>query len=152
MAALSPAHFLLWARLTTASPAPSVTPSEGTNRWTSVGVFSSTCPRRKSYLSVPPFSWTTSVCVCVCVCVCFACVRVCESSQPFVSGVLLSWLALCLYHFLCFCHSLSHCCSIPLPPPSPSPFLPTPPPPPPRCLDGGHEMRESRDQHREYRR
>lgn len=67
MAALSLAHFLLWARLTTASPAPSVTPSEGTTRRTSVGDSSSTCLRHKSYfVSVPPFLGPQVSCVCVC--------------------------------------------------------------------------------------
>lgn len=68
MAALSPAHFLLWTRLTTASPAPSVTPSEGTNQRTMVGVSPSTCPKHWSYLSVPP-PFLDHVCVCVYVCI-----------------------------------------------------------------------------------
>lgn len=78
MAALSPAHFLLWTKLTTASPTPSVTPSEGTNQRTTVGVSSSTYPKHQSYLSVAPpplpFFWTLSqqmyLCVCACVCIC----------------------------------------------------------------------------------
>lgn len=152
MAALSPAHFLLWTKLTTASSTPSVTPSEGTNQRTTVGVSSSTYPKHQSYLSVPPplFFWTLSqhmyLCVCVRVCVFVCCMH--APSQPFVSGVLLSWLAPCLYHFLCFCHSQSQHRSIPLP--SPHSFLPLHSPSP-RCLDEGYELKESRNRHREYR-
>lgn len=79
MAALSPAHFLLWTKLTTASSTPSVTPSEGTNQRTTVGVSSSTYPKHQSYLPVPPSlfldlkSAHVSLCVCVCICLLHAC-------------------------------------------------------------------------------
>lgn len=108
MAALSPAHFLLWTRLTTASRAPSVTPSkEQIWKW-AVGVSSSTS--LKHYLSAAFFLgqletkyWRPCM---------LECIHLCVSFQPFVSRALLSWQVLCLYHFLCFCHFQSHCCII----------------------------------------
>ncbi len=94
MAALSPAHFLLWARLTTASPAPSVTPSEGTNRRTSVGVSSSTCPRHKSYLSFPLLLDHKRAYFTVCVCVCeHACVCACHPSPLCLGSSSAGWLS-----------------------------------------------------------
>lgn len=147
MAALSPAHFLLWARLTTASPTPSVTPSEGTIRQTSVGVSSSTCPRHKFYQCAPPpahlfldHKWANvSMCVCLCACV----IPLCLTSRS------AGWLSVSITSsvFATLSHTAApsvwlHCFSL-------HPTLP--PPPPPRCLDEGHELRESRDQHNEYR-
>lgn len=91
MAALSPAHFLLWARLTTASPTPSVTPSEGTIRQTSVGVSSSTCPRHKFYQCAPPppiFSWIISEQMSACVCVCVRVSSLCVSRLAQLAGSL----------------------------------------------------------------
>lgn len=115
MAALSQAHFLLWTRLTTASRAPSVTKSEGMNPQPTVMVYSST-----SLICQCPF-FLQHVSVSLCAFVCWLHLHV--SAWSFVSVVSLSWLALCLYHFLCFCHSQSHCCSIRLfPPQHPHPF------------------------------
>ena len=139
MAALSPAHFLLWARLTTASPAPSVTPSEGTNRRTRVGVSSSTCPRRKSYLSDPPFLGPqVSICVCVSVCLC-VCVCVCVIP------------ALCVWGLAQLPGSLSLSLPLFLPLSITRLLYPSASPPPSRRLDGGHELRESRDQYEDNR-
>lgn len=83
MAALSPAHFLLWTRLTTASRAPSVTPSKEQICETGCG-----CPlwHKPWALSVSGvFSWTIREQTLETV---GACVHshTCVSFLPFVSG------------------------------------------------------------------
>ena len=126
MAALSPTHFLLLARLTTASPAPSATQSEGTNPRTSLVSPPADVPASHicQFPPTPPFSCFDCVCVGVGVWVWEHDHR----SNPFVSGVLLSWLCVCLYRFLCFCHTLSHLAALCIWLAATSPFFPRPPP------------------------
>ena len=142
MAALSPAHFLLWARLTTASPAPSVTPKRRERIAERVWVSPPAHAPGTSLICQPPhppqpFSRTisehmsVSVCVhvrlCVCVCVIPA---LCVWGLAQLAGSLS--LSLPLFLPVSITLLLYPSASPSIPPSLPPPSLP------PRCLDGGH--------------
>ena len=101
MAALSPTHFLLWARLTTASPAPPVTLRHTANQNSGVGVARQPPAHAPGAGLICRKPLLPGLCVCIiCLCVMIGCVCVfcvCVSSG-FVCG------CVCVYHaWVCVC-------------------------------------------------